>query len=263
MLEGIEKPMEQELCQAGGDARLAPRANGMTEEMADRVQAPGPGGAAVGAADAPMLPHMHVLPQMGALPPVVPHIEALPHMAPLPQLGGRPHVGPPPLATQQGELPQIHALAQAPTLAPSRIANPVPTEPGAAAPEPQPTFQAANVGDAMLASSKPQHAGAPFDESLREVFDRIKTHFPPAKVKKIMQTDEDIGKVSQATPVIAGRSLEFFIATLVKRSGDAARERGSKRITAEILKDTIMRDEKFDFLRENVCDAAAHTRDSD
>ncbi|CCF56543.1 hypothetical protein KAFR_0B02450 [Kazachstania africana CBS 2517] len=90
-------------------------------------------------------------------------------------------------------------------------------------------------------------------EELKDVFDRIRTHFPPAKIKKIMQTDEDIGKVSQATPVIAGRSLEFFMTMLVKKSGDVARNMGSKRITADILKKTIMEDEKFDFLRENVC----------
>ncbi|AQZ12870.1 BUR6 (YER159C) [Zygosaccharomyces parabailii] len=88
---------------------------------------------------------------------------------------------------------------------------------------------------------------------LQDVFDKIKTHFPPAKVKKIMQTDEDIGKVSQATPVIAGRSLEFFIALLVKRSSDTARRLGCKRISGEVMKETILTDEKFDFLRENVC----------
>lgn len=96
-------------------------------------------------------------------------------------------------------------------------------------------------------------SGSPNNGDLRDVFDRIKTHFPPAKVKKIMQTDEDIGKVSQATPVIAGRSLEFFIALLVKKSGDMARDQGTKRITADILKKTILNDEKFDFLREGVC----------
>lgn len=91
------------------------------------------------------------------------------------------------------------------------------------------------------------------EPGLQEVFDRIKTHFPPAKVKKIMQTDEDIGKVSQATPVIAGRSLEFFIALLVKRSSEVARQLGCKRISGEVMKETILADEKFDFLRENVC----------
>mgnify|MGYP003365343594 FL=1 len=85
---------------------------------------------------------------------------------------------------------------------------------------------------------------------METVYNRIATHFPPAKIKKIMQTDEDIGKVSQATPVIAGRALELFVALLVSQASETAREQGSKRITAETLRDTIARDEKFDFLRE-------------
>ena len=107
--------------------------------------------------------------------------------------------------------------------------------------------------DAGEAAANHPASSSPNNGELRDVFDRIKTHFPPAKVKKIMQTDEDIGKVSQATPVIAGRSLEFFIALLVKKSGDMARDQGTKRITAEILKKTILNDEKFDFLREGLC----------
>lgn len=89
------------------------------------------------------------------------------------------------------------------------------------------------------------------DLKMQESFAKIKTHFPPAKIKKIMQTDEDIGKVSQATPVIAGRALEFFMTMLVQKSSQQARELNTKKITADILKQTIMTDEKFDFLREN------------
>ncbi|SMN21681.1 similar to Saccharomyces cerevisiae YER159C BUR6 Subunit of a heterodimeric NC2 transcription regulator complex with Ncb2p [Maudiozyma saulgeensis] len=87
----------------------------------------------------------------------------------------------------------------------------------------------------------------------QEVFQRIQTHFPPAKIKKIMQTDEDIGKVSQATPVIAGRALELFVAMLVSQAGQTARSQGNKRISADTLRETIMHSEKFDFLREAVC----------
>ncbi|SCV03888.1 LAMI_0H11760g1_1 [Lachancea mirantina] len=98
------------------------------------------------------------------------------------------------------------------------------------------------------------------DENSSEVFTRIKTHFPPAKIKKIMQTDEDIGKVSQATPVITGRSLEFFIAMLVSRSGLVAKEMGCKRISGDVMKKTIMTDEKFDFLREMMCGNGAEKK---
>ncbi|CCE62020.1 hypothetical protein TPHA_0B03500 [Tetrapisispora phaffii CBS 4417] len=94
-------------------------------------------------------------------------------------------------------------------------------------------------------------------KELQVIFEQIKTHFPPAKIKKIMQTDDDIGKVSQATPVIAGRSLEFFLALLVKKSYDIAKSKNLKRISGEIMKQTILTDEKFDFLRENVCGETA------
>lgn len=120
-----------------------------------------------------------------------------------------------------------------------------------------------NPAEELPTLNAEMNAAAPTE--LQEVFDKIKTHFPPAKVKKIMQTDEDIGKVSQATPVIAGRSLEFFIALLVKRSSDTAKEMGCKRISGEVMKETILTDEKFDFLRENVCgetDDLQHQQDS-
>lgn len=106
------------------------------------------------------------------------------------------------------------------------------------------------VGASVGASAE---ISAEAKDETTEVFEKIKTHFPPAKVKKIMQSDEDIGKVSQATPVITGRSLEFFMALLVKKSGDMARQRGMKRITADVLRDTILEDERFDFLRESIC----------
>ncbi|CCK71233.1 negative cofactor 2 transcription regulator complex subunit BUR6 KNAG_0G01750 [Huiozyma naganishii CBS 8797] len=109
---------------------------------------------------------------------------------------------------------------------------------------------------AVAAGAGDEHVPAPVQESgpaLAPVFERIKTHFPPAKIKKIMQTDEDIGKVSQATPVVAGRSLEYFVALLVTRSGELARASGTGKITADTLRETILKDEKFDFLRESLC----------
>ncbi|KAH3901866.1 related to Negative cofactor 2 complex subunit alpha [Saccharomycodes ludwigii] len=93
----------------------------------------------------------------------------------------------------------------------------------------------------------------PPKDDLNDIFTKIKTHFPPAKIKKIMQSDEDIGKVSSATPVVCGRSLEFFIALLVYKSMGVANELGVKRISPEIMKKTILEDDRFDFLRESIC----------
>lgn len=83
-------------------------------------------------------------------------------------------------------------------------------------------------------------------------YDNIKTHFPAARIKKLMQSDEDIGKVAQATPVVVGRALEFFLASLVDASANEAREAGIKRVTAQHVKKAIEANENFDFLVETV-----------
>lgn len=88
---------------------------------------------------------------------------------------------------------------------------------------------------------------------MSENFDKIKTHFPAARIKKLMQSDEDIGKVAQATPVVVGRALEFFLASIVDSSVKEARAAGVKRITGAHVKLAIQKNENFDFLVETVC----------
>jgi Dr1-associated corepressor len=84
----------------------------------------------------------------------------------------------------------------------------------------------------------------------------VKTKFPVARIKRIMQADEDIGKVAQATPTAAAKALELFLASLTIRSANVARNANSKRITVNHLKTAIGESEAFDFLNE-VCEAAA------
>lgn len=83
-------------------------------------------------------------------------------------------------------------------------------------------------------------------------FDRIKTHFPAARIKKIMQTDDDIGKVAQATPVVVGRALEIFMANLVQASIIEAKKNGVKRISASHIRLAVENTEQFDFLVDAV-----------
>ncbi|WLF80122.1 hypothetical protein PVL30_003897 [Lodderomyces elongisporus] len=89
-------------------------------------------------------------------------------------------------------------------------------------------------------------------ERILQSFERIKTHFPAARIKKIMQSDEEIGKVAQATPVVVGRALEIFMANLVEVSVSQAKKQGVKRITASHVKSAIENTEQFDFLMEAV-----------
>ena len=44
--------------------------------------------------------------------------------------------------------------------------------------------------------------------------DTVKTKFPVARIKRIMQADEDVGKVAQVTPVVVCRFLLFSFHSL-------------------------------------------------
>jgi hypothetical protein len=80
----------------------------------------------------------------------------------------------------------------------------------------------------------------------------IKTKFPVARIKRIMQADEEVGKVAQVTPVAVSKALELFMIAMVSGAADKARQKGGKRVTAHHLKMVVQGDEQFDFLNDIV-----------
>ncbi|KAL9102418.1 MAG: hypothetical protein Q9163_002439 [Psora crenata] len=80
----------------------------------------------------------------------------------------------------------------------------------------------------------------------------VKTKFPVARIKRIMQADEDVGKVSQVTPTAVSKALELFIISIVLKSSTVARSKSSKRVTAAHLKQAVQKDEQMDFLADIV-----------
>ncbi|KAI2466594.1 hypothetical protein F4781DRAFT_349842 [Annulohypoxylon bovei var. microspora] len=80
----------------------------------------------------------------------------------------------------------------------------------------------------------------------------VKTKFPTARIKRIMQADEEVGKVAQQTPIAVGKALELFMVQLVRKSADVAKEKNSKRITAPMLKQAVASATQWDFLLDIV-----------
>lgn len=78
---------------------------------------------------------------------------------------------------------------------------------------------------------------------------KYNARFPPARIKKIMQTDEEIGKVAAAVPVIISRALELFVESLVTKTSVITKSRNAKTLTAAHLKTCVLADSKFDFLK--------------
>lgn len=80
----------------------------------------------------------------------------------------------------------------------------------------------------------------------------VRTKFPTARIKRIMQADDEVGKVAQQTPIAVGKALELFMVALVTKSADVAKEKNSKRVTAQMLKQVVESDDQWDFLRDIV-----------
>ncbi|KAI0349386.1 histone-fold-containing protein, partial [Trametes cingulata] len=88
------------------------------------------------------------------------------------------------------------------------------------------------------------------------------TKFPVARIKRIMQKDEEVGKVAQATPVVicasccftscGSKALELFLAMIVEEASNVTVERGSKRVEAYHLKHAVETVDMLDFLKEIV-----------
>ncbi|KAM0256444.1 hypothetical protein ACHAQJ_004969 [Trichoderma viride] len=98
----------------------------------------------------------------------------------------------------------------------------------------------------------PRKAVAPPPPAPAIIPSPVKTKFPTARIKRIMQADEEVGKVAQQTPIAVGKALELFMIQLVTKSADIAKDKGSKRITASMLKHVVEADEQWDFLRDIV-----------
>jgi histone H3/H4 len=77
-----------------------------------------------------------------------------------------------------------------------------------------------------------------------------KTHPLSGRIKRIMQQDEEVGKISQATPMLIANAMEQFVKKLCTGTAAIAAERGSKTISASHLKACIHGNELLDFLKE-------------
>ncbi|KTW28421.1 hypothetical protein T552_01682 [Pneumocystis carinii B80] len=75
-----------------------------------------------------------------------------------------------------------------------------------------------------------------------------KSKFPIARIKKIMQADEEVGKVAQITPVVVSKALELFMQSIVDETIKQARIKQAKKVTVAHMRSAIHSADQFDFL---------------
>lgn len=69
-----------------------------------------------------------------------------------------------------------------------------------------------------------------------------------------MQSDEEIGKMTQNTPVVISAAVELFIKSIVSKACQEAQARKASRISLSHLKRCICSTDQFDFLKDLVSD---------
>ncbi|KAJ2801917.1 hypothetical protein H4R20_003485 [Coemansia guatemalensis] len=79
-----------------------------------------------------------------------------------------------------------------------------------------------------------------------------KTKFPVARIKKIMQMDDEVGKMAQATPVLISKSLELFMESIIDDVCKQAHVCNARKVTPTHLKRCIESTECYDFLKDIV-----------
>lgn len=92
---------------------------------------------------------------------------------------------------------------------------------------------------------------------------KYNARFPPARIKKIMQMDEEVGKVAATVPVIISRALELFIESLIMQASQTTLSRNAKTLSTSHIKQAIESEEKYSFLRELVAAVPDHQTEED
>lgn len=81
---------------------------------------------------------------------------------------------------------------------------------------------------------------------------KLGTRFPASRIKKIMQADEDVGKIALAVPILVSKALELFLQDLCDRTYEITLQRGAKTLNSLHLKQCVKMYSAFDFLTDVV-----------
>ncbi|KAL0418429.1 UNVERIFIED_CONTAM: Dr1-associated corepressor [Sesamum radiatum] len=75
---------------------------------------------------------------------------------------------------------------------------------------------------------------------------KLDTRFPAARIKKIMQADEDVGKIAMAVPLLVSKALELFLQDLCDRTYEITLNKGAKTVNSLHLKQCVQSFNVFD-----------------
>lgn len=85
----------------------------------------------------------------------------------------------------------------------------------------------------------------------------------PTRIKKVMQSDEEIGRMVQSVPVSIGRAMEHFAEKFLQAAADATQFTSSKTLNPQHMKQAILNTPHFNFLEPLFKDVALPQQTTD
>ncbi len=81
--------------------------------------------------------------------------------------------------------------------------------------------------------------------------------FPGTRIRKILQADEDVGKIQKGALPMVSRAVELFEGELMRAVWSEAKRSGSKKLTVEHFAAVARSDARFGFLTSLMGQGAA------
>ena len=78
------------------------------------------------------------------------------------------------------------------------------------------------------------------------------TLLPAARVKRIMQEDEEVGKMAANVPTLIAKATELFLIDIIKKTNEVAESKKSKSVNLTHLLECVNETPEFDFLKDVV-----------
>lgn len=97
---------------------------------------------------------------------------------------------------------------------------------------------------AIVDSNKFDSISKTLEMTIKE--NKKKFKFPAARIKKIMQNDDGIGKISTYAPIVLGKATELFLVEFINEAFNNSDN--SRKLEALDFENVIKKDPKFAFL---------------
>lgn len=87
-------------------------------------------------------------------------------------------------------------------------------------------------------------------ENLTDLQRKKKTRFPLLRIKKLIQLNKDVGKTTSTVPVVLSKSIELFLADLLRELSNTAKSHKTTKIALSHLKEvTEETSGRYSFMR--------------